>query len=533
MVSISSCQPKQSVDKILINGKIYTVDSQMSIVESIAIDKGKIIAIGSSEEIQSKYQTDNLIELNSAAVYPGLWDAHCHFYGYGLSQERYANLVGTTSFDDVLEKLAEYHKVHPNQSWILGRGWDQNDWTEKEFPTKDKLDQLYPDVPVLLIRIDGHAALVNSKALALAGFTTETKIFGGDLISNADGLTGVLLDNAADSLKHMVPKPNAELIVKSLLKAQDDCFAVGLTSVMDAGLSYELIQQIDALQKGGKLKMQIDAMLESSQKNFDTYVKDGPYISNRLMVNSVKLYADGALGSRGACLLSPYSDDIHNSGLLIHNVEYFDSICNILYKAGFQVNTHAIGDSAVRMVLKTYAKYLKGENDRRWRIEHAQVVSPVDFHYFGEYSIIPAVNTTHATSDMYWAEDRLGAERIKTAYAYKQLLAENNWCTNGSDFPIESINPLFGFYAAVARMDHKGYPKDGFQIENAWTRQEALKAMTIWAAKGSFAEKDRGSIEVGKYADFVILDRDIMEVDQSEIFNTKVKATFIQGEKVF
>ncbi len=533
MVSISSCQPKQSVDTILINGKIYTVDSQMSIVESIAIDKGKIIAIGSSEDIQSKYQTDNLIELNSAAVFPGLWDAHCHFYGYGLSQERYANLVGTTSFDDVLEKLAEYHSVHPNQSWILGRGWDQNDWTEKEFPTKDKLDQLYPDVPVLLIRIDGHAALVNSKALELAGFTTETEIFGGDLISNADGLTGVLLDNAADSLKHMAPKPNAELIIKSLLRAQDDCFAVGLTSVMDAGLSYELIQQIDALHKDGKLKMQIDAMLEASQKNFDTYVKDGPYISNRLIVNSVKLYADGALGSRGACLLSPYSDDIHNSGLLIHNVEYFDSICNILYKAGFQVNTHAIGDSAVRMVLKTYAKYLKGENDKRWRIEHAQVVSPIDFHYFGEYSIIPAVNTTHATSDMYWAEDRLGAERIKTAYAYKQLLAENNWCTNGSDFPIESINPLFGFYAAVARMDHKGYPKDGFQIENALTRQEALKAMTIWAAKGSFAENERGSIEVGKYADFVILDRDIMEVDQSEIYNTVVKATYIQGEKVF
>lgn len=528
-----NCTSKQQADTILIDAKIYTVDSNMNIVEAMAIYQGKVIALGSNAEILAHYKSNNIKSIAGEVVFPGFWDAHCHFYGYGITQERYADFVGTKSFSEVLNRLKIYRQAHPDQAWILGRGWDQNDWEDQNFPTKLELDIEYPDVPVLLIRIDGHAALANSKALALAGFNEETVIQGGGLLKNESGLTGVLLDNAADFLKAMVPKPDNNLITKSLLKAQNDCFAVGLTSVVDAGLSFELVQQIDQLQQEGQLKMQVVAMLEPSQKNLDSYVKSGVYQTNLLTVNSVKLYADGALGSRGACLLEPYADQLHSHGFLINDPQYYDSICALLYEAGFQVNTHAIGDSAVRMVLKTYAKYLQGSNDKRWRIEHAQVVNPADFHYFAENNIIPAVNTTHATSDMYWAEERLGAERIKSAYAYKKLLDLNRWCTNGSDFPIESINPLFGFYAAVARKDHKAYPEDGFQMENALTREEALKAMTIWGAKGSFLEKEKGSLEIGKNADFVILDQDIMQVAELEILKTKVLETFMSGEKVF
>ncbi len=527
-----SCTKQEVVDLIIYDAKIYSVDSSFSIYESMAIRDGKVIALGSDEVIKLRYYAANTQFMSGASIYPGFIDAHCHFYGYGLSRERYADLVGTKSFEDVITKLKEYRKQHPNQEWILGRGWDQNDWEEQSFPTNEILNELFPDTPVLLIRIDGHAVLVNDKALELAGYDEQTIISGGDLIKLDNKLTGVLLDNAADALKGMVPKPNKQLISKSLLQAQEDCFAVGITGVVDAGLSYRLVQQIDSMQKEGVLKMRMNVMLNPSKKNFDLYVNSGIYKTDYLIINSVKLYADGALGSRGACLLEPYSDDIHNHGFLIESVEYYDSLCNIIYSNGFQANTHAIGDSAVRMVLKTYAKYLKGNNDRRWRIEHSQVVNPDDFHYFGAYSIIPAVNTTHATSDMYWAGDRLGQDRVKTAYAYHQLLEQNGWLTNGSDFPVESINPIYGFYAAVARKDLNGIPEEGFQPKNKMSRVEALKAMTIWAAMGSFLEKERGSLEAGKFADFVVLDRDIMEVTESEIVDTKVNLTFINGEIV-
>jgi predicted amidohydrolase YtcJ len=529
---ISSCKQQEEVDLIIYNTKIYSVDSAFNIYQAMAIRDGKIVALGTDMEIKHQYYAEDIQYLPESVVYPGFIDAHCHFYGYGLSKERYADLVGTSSFEDMLEQVKKYRASHPEQEWILGRGWDQNDWAVQDFPNNQLLNELYPDIPVLLIRIDGHAVLVNQKALDITGFNEQTKISGGDLLQKDGKLSGVLLDNAADAIKHLVPSPDDDLITKSLMHAQKDCFSVGLTGVMDAGLSYRLVQQIDKMQKEGALKMRMDVMLNPSKKNFETYIEDGIYKTDYLIINSVKLYADGALGSRGACLLEPYSDDIYNKGFLIEDPLYYDSICEILYKAGFQVNTHAIGDSAVRMVLKTYAKYLKGNNDRRWRIEHSQVVSPDDFHFFGDYSIIPAVNTTHATSDMYWAEERLGPTRIKTAYAYHQLLEQNGWLTNGSDFPVESINPLYGFYAAVARKDQNGWPKDAFQPENRLSREEALKAMTIWAAKGSFLENERGSLEPGKFADFVVLDRDIMEVPENELFDAKVELTFIDGKIV-
>ncbi len=524
---------KQPVDMIVTNAKIYTVDSAGTLAEAMSIKDGKIIATGTSDDISSKYKADKILDAKGKSIYPGFIDAHCHFYGYGITKLLYADLTGTKSLEEVVEVVAKFTKDHPDNPWILGRGWDQNDWQNKTFPTRRELDSLFPEKPVMLTRIDGHAILVNGKTLELAGYNTQTKISGGELMQTHGRLTGVLLDNAADKIKAMVASISNKQIQAALLQAQKDCFGVGLTSVVDAGLNKVVLQNIDLLNKENSLKMRIYAMLSPTAENIETYIKKGIYKTPQLHIASVKLYGDGALGSRGACLLKPYDDRPQTTGFLVNTPEFLDSLCKIAYDHGYQVNTHAIGDSAVRLMLHTYMKYLTAGNDRRWRIEHSQVVSPTDINLYGKYHIIPAVNTTHATSDMYWAADRLGPERVKTAYAYNDLLLQNGWLTNGSDFPVESINPLYGFYAAVARQDQKEWPQGGFLPENALTREEALKAMTIWAAKGSFEEHEKGSLESGKLADFVITDRDIMTCDIHEVPETKVINTYVDGKVVY
>ncbi|NPA37117.1 MAG: amidohydrolase [Chlorobi bacterium] len=531
---INACDvKKENADLILLNGVVYTVNSDMDIAEAVAVKDGIIVAVGANEEVGNRYTSENIINLKGKSVYPGFIDAHCHFYGYGVDQLIYADLTGTKSFDEVLSVLKEFSEKNKNNKWILGRGWDQNDWPDKIFPDNRNLNELFPDKPVVITRIDGHAVLVNKKALDAAGFNEKTIIPGGKLQKKNGELTGILLDNAADKLKEIVPPLNDAMISEALLGAQEDCFTVGLTSVVDAGLDKNVVEIIDSLNKEGKLKMRIYAMLTPDKETVNTYVKKGIYKTPYLHISSIKLYADGALGSRGACLLQPYYDDPGNFGFLVNTPEYLDSLCAVAFENGYQVNTHAIGDSAVRTVLNIYRKYLKPDNDRRWRIEHSQVVAPEDFALYGKINVIPAVNTTHATSDMYWAEERLGPERIKNAYAYKKLLQQNGWLTNGSDFPVESINPLYGFYAAVARKDLSGYPEGGFQPENALTREQALKAMTIWAAKGSFEEDEKGSIEPGKIADMVVTDRDIMKCEIADVPETNVIYTFSGGKPVF
>ncbi len=379
------------------------------------------------------------------------------------------------------------------------------------------------------MRIDGHAAVVNSKALKIAGITADTKINGGEIFVHNGEPTGLLLDNAMELINNIISKPDKAFIKKALLIAQDSCFAVGLTSVTDAGLDRDTVKLIDELQHEGSLKMRINAMLTPNSENVEYYIKKGPYQTDKLTVRSIKLYADGALGSRGARLIEPYSDDPGNMGLFLFKEDFYKKYCQIALQYNYQVNTHAIGDGANRFVLQLYSEFLKGKNDLRWRIEHAQVVAPEDFKLFGEYSIIPSVQPTHATSDMYWAEDRLGQERIKGAYAYKELLDENGWEPLGTDFPIEDINPLYTFYAAVARKDLKGWPDDGFQTENALSREETLRGMTIWAAKGSFNENRYGSIEPGKFADFVVLDKDIMTIPIDSVPDVNVYKTYSSG----
>ena len=449
-----------------------------------------------------------------------------------MNQIRSIDLKGTISFNEVVEKVMEHHHQFPSE-WIEGRGWDQNDWEIKEFPTRELLDKAFPDNPVYLTRIDGHAAIVNSEALKRAGITKETKVTGGEIIQENEQPTGLLLDNAMELISKIIPPLGIDEQRKALQLAEAKCFAVGLTSVQDAGLEKEIVDLIDLMQKEGALKMRIYAMLTPSEANLNSYLMKGPFATDYLTVRSVKLYADGALGSRGARMIEAYSDDPGNSGLLMYEPDFYKNICELALQNGFQVNTHAIGDEGNRFVLDLYSQFLKGKNDNRWRIEHAQVIHPDDFQKFNEFSIIPSVQPTHATSDMYWAEDRVGAKRIKGAYAYKELLKQNGWIPLGTDFPVENINPLYTFYAAVARKDMKGWPEEGYQIENAINREEALKGMTIWAAKAAFEENNKGSIEPGKFADFVILDSDIMTVEIDKIPSITVFSTFLNGKKVF
>lgn len=527
---LASCSGKKTADLLVINGQIYTVDSAFTVVEAMAIKDGKILATGSSADIQKEYEASETLDAKGRFIYPGFIDAHAHFMGYGLGLQT-ANLIGTENWEEILETLKEFAATHP-EGWIIGRGWDQNDWPNKEFPDNTKLNELFPDRPVFLQRVDGHAAIVNQHAIRLAGVQAGQIIVGGDIITKNNKPTGVLIDNAIDLVARHIPAATPEQFEIAMMDAQKNCFAMGLTTIDDCGLDYTEMEQLMALQESGDLKMRLYVMLSDAQRNFDYLDKKGIIKTDRMHVRGFKVYGDGALGSRGACLLEPYSDQPGYRGFLLSQPEHFDSVASWISARDFQMCTHAIGDSGNRTILQVYDKYLKGKNDRRWRIEHAQVVDQSDFELFGKNSVVPSVQPTHATSDMYWAGDRLGAERVKGAYAFRQLLDQNGWLPLGTDFPVEDISPFKTFFAAVARKDAKGWPAGGYQMENALSREQALRGMTIWAARSNFEEKEKGSLEAGKLADFVILEKDLMMADESELLNIKVLSTFIGGEKV-
>ncbi len=526
----TSCRQKQEADSIFYNGHIYTVDSAFSKAEAFAIKDGKILAVGSNMEME-KFSCNNKIDLQGKFVFPGFIDAHCHFFHYGIDLKKIV-LYGTKSFEEIIDSLV-VNKNNRFMGWLFARGWDQNDWVDQSYPVKTKLDELFPDVPVFLMRIDGHAALVNQKALDIAGITANTKVNGGEVVLKNGKPTGLLIDNAVDIVKNKIPEPTLATQQEALLNAQQNCFAVGLTTVDDAGLELKEINLIQDFQKEGLLKMRIYAMIMYNSKNADYFFKHGKIKTERLNACSFKIYADGALGSRGAALLQSYSDQPNHNGFLLQNTDSLLIAAKEIAAHDFQFNTHCIGDSANRLMLHYYHVALKGKKNQRWRIEHAQVVAPEDFKLFKEYEVIPSVQPTHATSDMNWADERLGPIRIKSAYAYKKLLGQNNMIATGSDFPVEDINPLYGFYAAVVRKDKNNFPPEGFQIENRLTREEALKAMTIWAAYANFEELEKGSLEKSKFADFVVLENDIMKCNPENIYSVKVLQTYVNGEKVY
>lgn len=525
---------KEKVDLIVFNSTTYTIDELFLKREAFAVKDGKFVAIGSNDEILDNYISIDTIDAQERAIIPGLIDAHCHFYRMGLQQQK-VNLEGTKSYDEVLDTLVAYQN-RKNTNFITGRGWDQNDWTVKEFPTKEKLDALFPSTPVAITRVDGHALLVNQAAIDLAGINVNTPVSGGEIITKDGVMTGVLVDAAMDFIK--IPEPSRQESIDALLEAQKICFSYGLTTVDDAGLDRKTIELIDDLHKKNQLKMRIYAMVSGDkQAQIDYYINKGIYKTDRLNVRSFKIYGDGALGSRGAAMREPYADRENHYGALIYPPERYREIAKQIAASEFQMNTHAIGDSANTWMLKTYREVLKnnknedGEDDRRWRIEHAQIVSTKDFRSFS--NIIPSVQPTHATSDMSWAEKRIGKDRMRGAYAYRNLLNRYGKIALGTDFPVEKVNPFLTFYAARFRKSIDSIQENGFQMSNALSRIETLKGMTIWAAFANFEDEEKGTIEIGKMADFVILSQDIMNINGDLIPDTKVIATYLNGEKVY
>ncbi len=525
------CYKTERADLVVHNAVIYSMDIDNTTYQAMAIRDGKIIEMGAERQIMNRYRTNRTVDAQTQVVYPGFYDAHSHFLGYARNKGE-LSLYGARSQKEMMDRVSKF-AASSDRLWIVGRGWDQNLWEDKSFPTKDVLDQRFPDRPVILTRIDGHAALVNDAALREVGIDTSTFIHGGAILKDENGqLTGVLIDLAVDRVSSAVPPLGKKLLNELITKAQEDCFAFGLTTVTDAGLSVQDILYIDSLQQSGHLKMRICAMVQPGEGSLD-FISKGPKITDRLTARSIKLYSDGALGSRGALLKEPYSDDPGNYGLRLLSDSTYHTYAEAAYQNGFQVCTHCIGDSANAFVLKLYAETLGEMNDLRWRIEHAQVVSPTDLHYFADFGIIPSVQPIHATSDMAWAGDRLGPLRIDDAYAYKSLKNELGLIALGTDFPVEGISPIANFHAAVFRKNAAGEPKGGYHIDQALTRADALRGLTIWAALANFEEERKGSLEPGKIADFILMDRDILKVSEKDVLNARVLGTWIGGEQVY
>ena len=553
---LSSCAYKnKEADLVVHNARIVTLDSVEHVYQAMAIKDGRIVELGPEQQILNRYRAKEEYDAAGQTVYPGFIDGHCHFLGYGLGRAE-CDLVGTRSWKEVVERVKAYG-ASAKTEWIIGRGWDQNDWAVKDFPTRRELDTLFPDRPVMLVRIDGHAAIANAAALHKAKITSDSHIAGGEikgeLINGGDASwtrrdavdeirhigypfwepTGLLVDNAVDLLNKVIPEPTEAMMREALLRAQTDCFDAGLTMVCDAGLDRNAIELIRKMQDEGVLKMRVYAMLSDKTENLAHYEKEGPIITDRLIVHCVKVYADGALGSRGALLLKGYNDiDSVHHGLQLNTRAHFIEVAQWCKQQGFQMATHCIGDSANRLMLGVYGEVLGGSNDRRWRIEHAQCMDTTDFPLFAKFNVIPSVQPTHATSDMLWAIDRIGPARLVNAYAYERLLKQNGLVALGTDFPVEAIDPLKTFYAAVLRKNADGVPANGFQMSDALTRDQALRGMTQWNAIATFTENDLGTLEVGKRADFTVVNLDLLKASEAELLKSKVVGTFVGGEKM-
>jgi predicted amidohydrolase YtcJ len=496
---------------------------------------GTIRDVGPAAELQRKYPRANAIALLDGTILPGLTDAHGHLDGLGVALD-VVNLVDTKSYDEVIARVRERAATAAPGEWIVGRGWDQNDWPVQEFPTHAALDAAVPDHPVFLTRVDGHAALANSAAMRAAGITSSAQDpDGGKIVRDANGNpTGVFIDAATDLVENKMPAPSAQQRKARVLAAAKNIAQNGLTELHDAGISAATITAVQELIDEGKFPIRVYAMLADNAALLDTWFRGGPLVDygGKLTVRSVKTYADGALGSRGAALLAPYSDDPGNSGLMLATPEHLRDVATRARAAGFQVNAHAIGDRGVRNVIDAYAKAGVSAKDR-FRIEHLQVIAPDDVPRLVRNGIIASMQPTHATSDMYWAEARLGPERAKGAYAWRTVLNAGGRLALGSDFPVEDVNPFFGLLAAVTRQDQKGWPEGGWRPTERLTLAEAIRGFTSDAAWAAFEEKSRGTIEVGKLADLTIVEGDLFAMPANELHKTKVRYTVVGGEVVY
>lgn len=519
---------QNEVDAVLYNGKIIT-GPFTSEYSTLVIKGGKVEALYNDDSWRKTYKPVTTIDLKGKVVLPGFIDAHCHFLGLGKTMDE-VSLYGVQNMTELAQRVAAYIKLHPERKWIGGRGWDQNNFPGKQFPNKRILDSMFGDKYIVLSRVDGHAVLANSNALKYCGVEIGREVEGGKILIENNQLSGVLIDNAVNLIENAMPKPSKKQKIEWLKTAQTECLKYGLTQVADAGLPIEDILLIDSLCSKKVLKMRFYLMGTPEQRTFDYIDKQGIIINNQVRFHSIKIYADGALGSRGALLKKPYCDDVHNHGLQLTSLSKLDSILEYTYRKGLQANTHCIGDSATSLVLKAYARTLKvTPNERRWRIEHAQIVDPIDWKYFKAYSIIPSVQPTHATSDMYWAESRLCKERMEGAYNYRSLLENADFLPLGTDFPVEYVSPFYTIRAARFRQDATGFPTDGFKKNEALTSEQTFAGMSIWAAMANVWEEQTGTLEVGKMADFIVLEKNPYTASLQELNTMKVLMTFISG----
>ncbi len=521
------------------NATFYTVNQSQPTAEAMAVQDGKILAMGTKQQLEQQFIGAETRNLSGATVVPGFIDAHGHLLGLGESLLN-VDLMGTRNKEEIIQRLKEKAKGLSAGQWLLGRGWDQNDWPETSLPTKADLDEAFPDRPVWLERVDGHANWGNSAALAFSerDLSGDWQIDGGEIVRDGSGqATGVFIDKAVGLIASKVPSASDEQLLNALTIAMRKTAEVGLTSMHDAGTSLRVWRLLEQLQAKGEMNVRVYAMADGDNEMLGFLCENGVQqtVDGTLVAKSVKLYSDGALGSRGAALLEEYSDDPGNLGLLIEPEEVLTQQAVKAAKCGLQVNIHAIGDRGNRVTLNVLraASQSNTQNQGRHRIEHSQVIESADFDSFKSLGIIASVQPTHATSDMYWAEDRVGAKRIKGAYAWQTFREKGIPLALGSDFPVERPDPLHGFYAAITRQDHKGWPKEGWYAAQKLSREDALFGFTLGAAYAAFQEQSLGSLEVGKYADFTVLTKDIMRVPVDDILNTKIVATYIGGKAVF
>jgi len=529
-----------SADLILVNTRIYTVDDSHPFVDAMAVRGGRVAFIGSTREaLLLRGPSTQVLDLAGRTVIPGMVDAHAHLFGLGAFL-RDIDLTDTRSYDAIVSRVAGRVKDVPSGRWIIGRGWDQNKWGDTRFPTHDALSRVTPNNPVVLERIDGHAVLANAAAMKAAGVTAATRDPAGGRIERTGSgePTGVFVDNAMALIDRIVPPLSHDEMRSATVAAVTESNRWGLVGLHDPGEPREVLDVFEELAKEGKFSLRVYAMISDDSAAIEHYCQRGPQselYDDHLWIRSIKLYADGALGSRGAALLDPYADDPKNNGLLKSTPDHLRDVSTRALQHGFQVATHAIGDRGNRVALDAYQAALDKVPtvDHRFRIEHVQVLDHADIPRFAQLGVIPSMQAVHQTSDMYWAATRLGPSHVLGAYAWRSLLETGVIIPNGSDFPVERVNPLYSFHAAVSRQDEHDWPPGGWYPDQRMTRDEALKSMTIWPAYAGFQERIMGSLTPGKLADFDVLDRDIMVVPASEILGTQVLATYIGGRAVY
>lgn len=526
---LTSCFKGQKADLIIHNAQIYSFNLHGDVFEAMAIKDGKIIELGSEREILNKYR-GTAINAGKKEIYPGLYDAHGHIFS--LAEKKLnCDLTGSRSMNEVISKLERFDAQY-NPKVLIGKGWDQSLWMDPELPDNTLLNEKFPDKIVIIFRVDGHAVLANNVALQKAGIVNGQTVLGGEVQAFENGvLSGILLDNAIDLVANVIPKPSNKQLKSAILECQEDLLQYGITNIHEAGITLEQFDILKELEREGKLKIGIYAMLFTGEKELEFAKKNGVYRSEKLHVRSFKIVADGALGSRGACLLSPYHDAPHTNGFMLSSMSDIRKVAEIAKEIGYQVNVHCIGDSTNRSILKMMTELMKDSPDHRWRIEHAQIVHPDDIKYFKESGVIPSVQPTHAVSDMRFVESRIGSEREKWAYAYKSLLSTNGIIALGTDFPVEDINPFNTIEAAVNRKNPGGSPQGGYLKNESLTLDECLRGMTLWAAMASFEENEQGSLEPYKDATFVILHNPLY--DAGTYTMNYAKEVFIKGKKVY